>query len=586
MDFNSRIVQPEYYNFVLRKTGLTPNQAENVCELLDKNTYGSSFAAVSASGGVTNEYKKDVPTYNGQGDTGLKPYPQGPQVNNTANGNTGGVDGERGHYARWDATNGVCKVRVAAYNKDKLITNSWLFGAVGNDNPAEVWQDAGSTFTCNKDLFDFSLLNTTKTVAATAIPGAALVGGVIGYAAGHKGGEFDCSDDDMRAQLFEDIQSMKKDSNGRPLIQQFLSEVIPLSKADFTKSMCKEIKDLYTEYVNLSDSVASTCLDGKMAKPNTNNATVSCTVVIPAGEEKLIDGTDKKAESYTLSATGCNESNMLKSALEGAANRDGGGKKIIWKQTTIEVGNTDLSSWIATINNCMEGANCGSGEKVDCTYKSLRNPKRQKLLASKDYVCDANDYNECRPVNEIQQELNDLKDIYASLDILTGDGVESTKLTSTLVGTGIGLGAGGVATAITAFVERNNITCRVGDGLNSVGFGKSFTIDSLKDFYVKWNLRVADSISPTARVTSCQDWINTCGMYSAADCESVVINYQAPGRNTTNPVYSACAKAGSVCVENRPVAISYGACPNDNSQSGNNSQTNTASYGTVSLITH
>ncbi len=41
IDFNSRKVQPEYYNFVLRKTGLTPNQAENTCRLLDKNTYGA-----------------------------------------------------------------------------------------------------------------------------------------------------------------------------------------------------------------------------------------------------------------------------------------------------------------------------------------------------------------------------------------------------------------------------------------------------------------------------------------------------------------------------------------------------------------
>ena len=38
LDFNSRRIQPEYYNFVLRKTGLTPNQAENTCRLLDKNT--------------------------------------------------------------------------------------------------------------------------------------------------------------------------------------------------------------------------------------------------------------------------------------------------------------------------------------------------------------------------------------------------------------------------------------------------------------------------------------------------------------------------------------------------------------------
>jgi hypothetical protein len=35
LDFNSRRIQPEYFSFVLRKTGLTPNQAENTCWLLD-----------------------------------------------------------------------------------------------------------------------------------------------------------------------------------------------------------------------------------------------------------------------------------------------------------------------------------------------------------------------------------------------------------------------------------------------------------------------------------------------------------------------------------------------------------------------
>ena len=44
---------------------------------------------------------------------------------------------------------------------------------------------------------------------------------------------------------------------------------------------------------------------------------------------------------------------------------------------------------------------------------------------------------------------------------------------SIAVGTAIGAGAGGLATAITAYVEKSNINCRVGDNLNQVGFGKS-----------------------------------------------------------------------------------------------------------------
>ena len=66
IDFNARKVQPDYYNFVLRKTGLTPNQAENTCLLLDRNTYGGSFNAVSNMGNVTAEYNQKVGAYNGQ----------------------------------------------------------------------------------------------------------------------------------------------------------------------------------------------------------------------------------------------------------------------------------------------------------------------------------------------------------------------------------------------------------------------------------------------------------------------------------------------------------------------------------------
>ena len=177
VDFNSRKVQPEYYNFVLRKTGLTPNQAENTCMLLDKNTYGPSFAAVANSGATTNEYNKNVGAYNGQqGNVLIKSNPMGATVNN---GNLG-VDGQRGHYARWDATTATCYLRVAAYNKDEQIKNSWLFGALGDDQLAEVWRPAGDTFSCNKDLFGFSLLNDTSTAAVVGVGGGTLVGVGIG----------------------------------------------------------------------------------------------------------------------------------------------------------------------------------------------------------------------------------------------------------------------------------------------------------------------------------------------------------------------------------------------------------------------
>ncbi|MEE1110763.1 MAG: hypothetical protein UIH99_00950, partial [Alphaproteobacteria bacterium] len=181
IDFNSRRVQPEYYNFVLRKTGLTPNQAENTCLLLDRNTYGNSFTAVNSSGVTTSEYNQQVGAYNSQQDgTLVKQNPLGVTVNTN-----GAVDAQRGHYARWDATTATCYIRVAAYNKDKQITNSWLFGGAGDDRMAEVWKAAGESFNCNKDLFGFSLMKDTATAAVVGIGGGAVLGVGIGAIAGH-----------------------------------------------------------------------------------------------------------------------------------------------------------------------------------------------------------------------------------------------------------------------------------------------------------------------------------------------------------------------------------------------------------------
>ncbi|MBO5705115.1 MAG: hypothetical protein J6R99_03810, partial [Alphaproteobacteria bacterium] len=173
-DLNSRRVQPEYYNFVLRKTGLTPTQAENTCWLLDSNTYGASFNRVSNDGiAVDDEFGIAKRAYNAQ-KIGVKYDPLGQN----------GLDDEyqRGHYARWDAIEGECLIRVAAYNKDKLITNKML--GMGDDKVAETWMTAGSTFTCNKELFDFSLMKDTQATATISLPGGAGLGGSVGAGVG------------------------------------------------------------------------------------------------------------------------------------------------------------------------------------------------------------------------------------------------------------------------------------------------------------------------------------------------------------------------------------------------------------------
>ena len=129
------------------------------------------------------------------------------------------------------------------------------------------------------------------------------------------------------------------------------------------------------------------------------------------------------------------------------------------------------------------------------------------------------------------------------------------------IGAAVGAGAGGIATAITAFVEHDNINCRVGDGLVQVGFNKSHSIDTLKDFYVKWNLRVPDVVAPTATISDCQSWKNTCATFADLEqCADAQFNYKPAGAPTTTLIRSVCTVSGSACIENYPVAKSHGAC--------------------------
>jgi hypothetical protein len=345
IDFNSRVIQPQYYVHVMSKTGLTPNQAENTCWLLDKNVYGSAFAAVGGNNNVTTEYNQTVAAYNNQG--GDKSNPMGQMVNKK-----GAVDAQRGHYARWDATTGECLVRVAAYNKDELITNDWFHGAMGDKKPAEKWVNAGTAFTCKKEMFEFNLMNDTSTAAmwaGIATVGGATLGAGIGAAAGSQGGE------------------------RKP-----------------------EVKDLESGDVT------------------------------------------KKAVAWTAGS----------------------------------------------------GAGAGAG-----------------------------------------------------------------------IGAGVGLVGGGVAVAITAFVESNNIKCRIGDGLDSVQFGKSGKVKSLRDYHVEWNLRLPDTVMPQQTVTECNSWNTACGsIVNIYDCGQAAVTYKPVNSAKSTQVEYACEISGSTCVANSPVARSYGAC--------------------------
>ena len=475
VDFNSRKVQPAYYNFVLRKTGLTPHQAENTCWLLDKNTYGPSFAAVANSGKTTSEYDQKVGAYNGQlGNVLIKNNPMGAKVND---GNPG-VDGARGHYARWDATTATCYLRVGAYNKDKQIKNSWLFGAAGNDQLAEVWRAAGDTFKCSKDLFGFSLMNNTNTTAVVGIGGGTLLGAGVGAIAGHGKRAFDCGNAKHREMFMEQIRSNKdRDKIVAEINKRFADNgVMFVNDKEVDLGMCQAITNFY----------------------DTREGSV---IIEKHGNVNFPE---------------CDKNIPLDDCFQEVA------------PECVGKGFTDLTQ-------CLE------------FLKKEQSPSWIKLLNNTNL--------------QVKSIMFGSLDDKTSLAYLIQNGEKSTMAKNIGIGAAIGAGTGGVATAITAFVEKNNVNCRVGDGLNTVAYGKSHSIDTLKDFYVKWNLRVPDTVSPTSTAVDCKSWKLACAQYTDLEqCKEVALNYKPNLDGTITLIHSACAVSGSVCIENAVVAASYGAC--------------------------
>ncbi len=515
LDFNSRKVRPEYYNFVLRKTGLTPSQAENVCALLDVNAYGKSFNAVSNSGVVTSEYNNNVGAYNNQNGGALsKDNPIGATVN-YGDENTG-VDGARGYYARWNPQTAECLLRVAAYNKDDLIYNSWLFGALGDDAPAEVWKKTGDSFKCGKDLFDFSLMNDTKTTAVVGVGGGSLVGAGIGAAVGHGDRAFSCAN--ARNELAERIRQ----NGGARIVQDYLDDETDIASV----SGCDALVDLYDRYKGVVNRVQLCKKQGSVYVPS-----ITC---------------DTNSKKWTLV-----ESSYLNDA--------------------------EIEKVKEVLNNCKK--DCGTDAKDVCleSIKSVLDnneitPDMCNIASLKKneakITCNVVDGGTCLGYDSslLDNQLQDLKKVFGnaenegSVADLIEHGEKGNRLKTTLVGTGIGMGLGGTATAIAAIIENKNINCRVGDGLATVSYGKSYTIDSLKDFYIKWNLNVGDDI-PTTKVYDCDSWMSACRMMvDLNDCRNVQFNYQPNNKGEITLINTPCMVSGSVCIENRAVAVSNGAC--------------------------
>lgn len=534
IDFNSRKVQPEYYSFVLRKTGLTPVQAENTCLLLDKNVYGKSFAAVAGEGKVTAEYNQKIGAYNSQMDGMLsKDNPMGATVNTN-----GSVDSQRGHYARWDAATAECLIRVAAYNKDKQISNSWLFGAIGDDRPAEVWKVAGETFTCNKDLFGFSLMKDTATAALIGVGGGAVLGTGIGAAAGAgvadknaKAGE-GCKNKAFRNDLLKTLQQ----STNMEVLSRFLSESVNKASSEMSQQVCEEIlrlPDIYEDY----DMLVSLCEKGNVQNLDVYSVVCENGDVMDCLHQQITEL--GKIESSEIDAT----LSQLKPCV-----------------TTIDAAKGQyVIKGDGTCGEIMANAGFEKKQMGNCMFK---NPDKQaQKLNREDVLCFGE--GECVDHIKARESLNIMATVLPTIQ-LEAPKTESRGATigkGAAIGAAVGAGAGGLATAITALVEHDNINCRVGDGLGQVGLNKSYSIDGLKDLYVKWNLNLPDTqvIGGGTTVRDLASWTDACKTYiSEAACKDAQFYYKNAA-GALEWVYSACEfdVAGATCNPSATLIKSY-----------------------------
>jgi hypothetical protein len=164
----------------------------------------------------------------------------------------------------------------------------------------------------------------------------------------------------------------------------------------------------------------------------------------------------------------------------------------------------------------------------------------------------------CRNINQIENDLKRLRGVLNDITVVTGGKNAPSVGKGILVGSLIGATAGGAATGITAILESSNIKCRVGDNLGTVGLGKSYKIDSLKDFYVKRGLNVPDTVLAKTPVVDKNSWGVACSEFQGKkdDCQNASVIYTHD--NKREVVSYACSYVGSMCLMNQDIAVLYG----------------------------
>ncbi len=578
-DFNRRVIQPEYYSFVMRETGLTPDQAENTCMLLDKNTYGKSFAGV-AGDQVMGEYQDQIKPFNNQAAQDQKTSSLGLTPNN---------EYDRGYYARWDAKVAKCYVRVAAYNGDKIIDDKWArFAGTGKD--AEAWVPAGDSFKCNKDLFDFALRTTTKGVALYGIGSGAIVGGITGAIIGKNTGAtkgidlntLNCLNKSERDDL---ATAISNSDNGWDLLQRYNVNI--KNKATLSEKDCQNILNLFGKrLVNAETAIGTDLIAKKKTASGAKKSGSTSTgarltynyvlgVPVTGGFATVVASDKLTSVWYAISDPNINvltdsaflpekvkDTNVWKQMQK---NADGSfsvselpaNQTSIWVIKGTEVSDVKAAAASQALEN-EEESNSDSSIK----FHSLKNIK---IIESA--TCNAVSQ-DCIEKSSLEKEIEEIKSLRDSINDSGETSGGKNHLAGAAIGTGIGAGAGGVVTAISAFVEGKQINCRVGDDLERVALNKSYSIPKLKDYYIKWALKLGptDGKTTTTNVQTYAEWQTACSL-QASNCAAATVKKLGTGeviKNACVMPFASGQSSDAKCMPNPDLGmcvVSYDPCP-------------------------
>ena len=124
-----------------------------------------------------------------------------------------------------------------------------------------------------------------------------------------------------------------------------------------------------------------------------------------------------------------------------------------------------------------------------------------------------------------------------------------------VTGAAIAAGAGGIVTGIQAFVEGRNIRCNIGNNLETVRFGESGQVPSLREVHTMWALNLPDNPIQASTITTCSAWRSVCAaIMDTDDCaDARIVAHNENGH--IREIVNACRWTNGTCIENVPAGI-------------------------------